>query len=153
MRILFVCRANLCRSPMAESIMQHTIRQADVNGIEIASAGTHVMQTGFPPVPEVQQMLDQRGYACSARSRQLDYVDFNHYDYIFAMDRANLRFIQRHNRGTHARAHLLLGFTGLQNERNGGEVLDPYPDGDFGATFDLLSHACDRLVAQIVLHN
>lgn len=150
MRLLFVCRANLCRSPMAEAIMLHRVRHAGLQNVEVASAGTHVIQPGLPPVPAVQHLLEQRGYTSLTTSRQLDYVDFNHYDLILAMDRANLRFIQRHNRGTSARAHLLLGFTGLHSEDNDGEVQDPYPHGDFAATFRLLSLACDQLAQQLL---
>jgi protein-tyrosine-phosphatase len=135
---------------MAEAIMHNKIKQSGLEHLATASAGTHVHHSGIPPVPEVQKILDRQKYPYQGYSRQLDYADFNHYDYIFAMDRSNLRFIQRHNRGTSAQVHLLLVFTGLAEQLGYAEVIDPYPDGDFEGTFQLLSAACERLSRQII---
>lgn len=40
MRVLFVCLGNICRSPTAEGILRHKLREAGLGGqVEVASAG------------------------------------------------------------------------------------------------------------------
>ena len=41
MKILFVCHGNICRSPMAEFVMKDLLRQAGLEGVEVASAALH----------------------------------------------------------------------------------------------------------------
>ena len=51
MNILFVCTGNICRSPMAEGIFGHMVRQA---GLEhcflVDSAGTHAFVNNPPDI-------------------------------------------------------------------------------------------------------
>lgn len=48
MHILFVCTGNICRSPMAEGMMNHLIKQRGLKGITCESAGTHAVVDSYP---------------------------------------------------------------------------------------------------------
>lgn len=57
--ILFVCTANICRSPLAEGLLRSEI--ADL-GLTIRSAGTHAL-VGHPPIAESIDYLRRRAGA------------------------------------------------------------------------------------------
>src|SRR5690606_20097619 len=59
-RVLFVCMGNICRSPMAEGVFRHLIRQAGLDEVvKVASAGTHAFHVGEAP--------DKRAQAVAAK--------------------------------------------------------------------------------------
>ncbi|RMZ85378.1 hypothetical protein DV737_g766, partial [Chaetothyriales sp. CBS 132003] len=73
----------------------------------------------------------------SHRARKISESDFDTFDYIFAMDRSNLRDLQRMQqrahtrRGTETKAQVML--YGAFGGKNGAEVVgDPYYGGDDG---------------------
>jgi len=72
MKILFVCMGNICRSPMAEGVFKHHVKQAGLDGrISTDSAGTHDYHVGEPPDPRAQRAAKRRGYDLSVlRARQ-----------------------------------------------------------------------------------
>ena len=47
MKILFVCTANICRSPVAEHYLRRLVERIGPNAVEIASTGTHAV-SGLP---------------------------------------------------------------------------------------------------------
>ncbi len=91
-KVLFVCTANLCRSPMAEGVFRALAERAGVaEGFEIASAGTSDGFVGRPPAPEAIEVAASRGYDISGiRSRQVVSDDIAHFDYPLAMDSSHL---------------------------------------------------------------
>lgn len=95
--ILFVCKANMCRSPSAEAVMRAMLAARGWgSAIEIDSAGTHQFRPSAPPHPAAIEAGKQRGYdlsGCSAR--QIKASDFDHFDLILAMDRSNLEDLRR----------------------------------------------------------
>ena len=49
MQVLFVCLGNICRSPTAEGVLRHKLRQAGLaEQVEVASAGTSDWHVGKP---------------------------------------------------------------------------------------------------------
>ena len=91
-KILFVCLGNICRSPSAQVVFEDllAIRNLDAD-VMVDSAGTADYHIGKPPCETMQRVARRRGYDMShLRARQVDYDDFQRFDYIFAMDRANL---------------------------------------------------------------
>jgi protein-tyrosine phosphatase len=61
--VLFVCHANLCRSPMAERLARRAFAGgfgADAAGLTVASAGTHAY-AGSPMHPGTAQVLAELG--------------------------------------------------------------------------------------------
>ena len=64
MKILMVCLGNICRSPLAEGILQH---KADTLGLDwqIDSAGTNNYHTGEPPHRSSQKIALKNGAVIS----------------------------------------------------------------------------------------
>src|ERR1043165_2255695 len=90
--ILFVCTANICRSPMAEGVFRKILaaRGATAN-FDIDSAGTHEYYTGKPPYPQAVAVAKARGYDITHLvARRIRAHDFDHFDLILAMDKSNI---------------------------------------------------------------
>ena len=128
-RILFVCMGNLCRSPTAEAVFRHVIRQAGLeHAIECDSAGTHDYHIGDPPDERAQHAAARRGYDMSGlRGRQVAQRDFEQFDRVFAMDRHNLALLKRACPAQHA--HKLALYGDAHERYAGQEVPDPYYGG------------------------
>ncbi len=85
MKILMVCLGNICRSPLAEGILQHKARLAGLDWT-VESAGTNGYHTGEPPHHLSQKVAKLNGIdICDQRARQFVKEDFNRYDKIYAM--------------------------------------------------------------------
>ncbi|MGH8353146.1 MAG: low molecular weight protein-tyrosine-phosphatase, partial [Pseudomonas sp.] len=96
MRVLFVCLGNICRSPTAEGVFRHKLREAGLEGrIEVDSAGTGDWHVGKPPDSRTRRAAQRRGYDLSPlRGRQVAAADFARFDLILAMDQRNLQHLQ-----------------------------------------------------------
>ncbi|WP_407311422.1 low molecular weight protein-tyrosine-phosphatase [Pseudomonas sp. nanlin1] len=150
MRVLFVCLGNICRSPTAQGVLQQQLFQAGLaERVEVASAGTGAWHVGKPPDARSQRAALARNYDLSAqRAQQVSVADFQHYDFIFAMDRSNLADLKRlQPAGSRAELDLFL----RRFDAPVDEVPDPYYDGDAGfeQVLDLIEHACQGLVSEL----
>lgn len=150
MRVLFVCLGNICRSPTAEGVLRHKLREAGLEGrIEVDSAGTSDWHIGKAPDTRTCQAAQQRGYDLSAlRGRQVKAADFQAFDLILAMDNSNLHDLQQLQPASE-RAELDLFLRRYQLELD--EVPDPYYGGEagFAQVLDLIEQACDALVLEL----
>jgi protein-tyrosine phosphatase len=151
LRVLMVCMGNICRSPTAEGVLRHLLREAELDGqVEVDSAGTHDYHVGAPPDRRAQQHAHRRGYDLSAlRARQVTAADFERFDHVLAMDEDNLERLERicpaHRR---ERLQLLMHFAGDPART---VVPDPYyggPEG-FEEVLDLVEQACGGLVEHL----
>ncbi len=90
--ILFVCLGNTCRSPSAQAVFEDLLIPRNIaDMVVVDSAGTTDYHVGEPPCETMQQAARRRGIEMShLRSRQVQPDDFERFDFIFAMDRANL---------------------------------------------------------------
>lgn len=149
--VLFVCMGNICRSPTAEAVFRHLVGQAGLlEYIRIDSAGTHDYHIGDAPDARTQRAASQRGYDMSLlRGRQVEVADFADFDYVLAMDNANLSILQR-LRPRDARGHLGL-FLEFAEHGGGREVPDPYYGGadGFERVLDLAEAAAQGLLRHI----
>jgi len=150
MRVLFVCLGNICRSPTAEGVLRHKLREAGLaDQIEVASAGTGDWHVGKAPDKRSQAAAKLRGYDLSAqRAQQVTRADFATYDLILAMDNSNLRHLKA-LQPAKGKAELDLFLRRYQSEID--EVPDPYYDGDqgFEQVLDLIERASDLLVIEL----
>lgn len=152
-RILFVCMGNICRSPAAEGLFRHLLRQEApewLERIEIDSAGTHGYHTGRPPDPRMVAAALARGIDLSGlRARLVQPDDFATFTHILVMDQANLTHLQAiQPQGATAIPELLLAPLIDGRPR---EVPDPYYGGaqGFDRVLDLLEEGCRRLLVRL----
>ena len=151
MRILFVCLGNICRSPTAEVVFRAVAaREAPDIVLEIDSAGTAGYHIGEMPDRRTRQAAARRGYDMSElRARVVEPRDFEYFDLILAMDRENLRALER-RAPVPARERLRL-FLEFAPEASISEVPDPYyggPNG-FEDVLDLIESASRGLVEHL----
>jgi protein-tyrosine phosphatase len=144
-RILFVCLGNICRSPMAEGIFQHLVREAGLDPqIEADSCGTGGWHVGELPDRRARQVFQERsGEPLASRARQIQLEDFDRFDYILAMDednRLDLQAMLGRKAGAKARIFKMRYFDAEAPDAN---VPDPYYGGigDFQAVYDMLQRS------------
>ncbi len=81
---------NICRSPCAEGIMQHLIKQQGLeNEIECDSAGTIDYHQGDSADLRMQEHAGLRGYELNSIARKFIFQDFEKFDWIITMDENN----------------------------------------------------------------
>lgn len=143
-RVLFVCMGNICRSPMAEAIFQKMVEDAGLcDHFEISSAATSTWEIGEPVHPGTRLILRNNQIPVSPhkRARQITPADYQHYDYILAMDGENIRAMRRDPK---VQKLMDYGTNGYPHD-----VPDPYYTGDFETVFDMVNDACGGLLQHI----
>jgi protein-tyrosine phosphatase len=150
-KILFCCMGNICRSPTAHGVFQALVeREGLSHRIEVDSAGTHAYHIGNPPDPRSQEMAERRGVDLSElRARKAVTEDFEMFDYVLAMDRANYDDLLDICPPQHEeKLRLFLDFA---SGTDMSEVPDPYYGGarGFEEVFDLVENASAGLLREI----
>lgn len=151
MKILFVCLGNICRSPTAEGVLRAIAsREFPEIDLQVDSAGTADYHAGEPPDRRTVAAARRRGYDLSAlRARVVTADDFERFDYILAMDRANLsELTARRLTGSTAEVALFMSFVPGHEYQ---EVPDPYFGGteEFERVLDLCEAAARGLLARL----
>ena len=147
MRILMVCLGNICRSPMAEYVLRHLVREAGQEGkIQVDSAATSRYQIGDTPHHGTRRVLAEHGIPCgNHRARQLTRADYERYDLIIGMDDENIRDILRIvGRDRQHKVRTLLGGTAHPRA-----IADPWYTGDFETTYADVREGCEALLAEL----
>jgi protein-tyrosine phosphatase len=143
LRVCFVCLGNICRSPTAEGVMRALVREAGLaSRIAVDSAGTGAWHAGEPADARARAAARARGIELTSTARMFVRADFERFDYVLAMDRANLRALRQLARGPeeHGRLHLFRSFD--PTAPVDAEVPDPYYGGPEG--FHEVLDICDR---------
>lgn len=153
-RVLFVCLGNICRSPLAQGMMEYHLQRAGLGDrVRVDSAGTAAYHTGEPPDECAIEAAARRGFDISRqRARQVQCSDIEAFDYICAMDLDNLAALNARCPGVNdARLGLLMDFS---PGPAGQEVPDPYYGGEdgFEHALDLIESAVEGLVQEIRSH-
>ena len=159
-KILFVCLGNICRSPTAQGVFEGRLADAFepilfqgkalLDAFFIDSAGTAAWHIGKEPDKRSQLAAKERGYDLSKlRARQVSDKDFVKFDFILAMDKANLISLQeRCPREYQHKLALFLDYA----EGSEQEVPDPYYGGEkgFNHVLDLIESASDGLISHLI---
>lgn len=124
--VLFVCLGNICRSPIAEAVFAHMVKEKGVSdGWKIDSAATADYHTGKQPDKRARACMAKHSVEMNHRARQVYDDDFFTFQYIFGMDENNIQDLKRAApRGAPAKI-LLLGDYDPEGE---SIIRDPYYD-------------------------
>ena len=147
MKILMVCLGNICRSPLAEGILQDKIFKAGLTW-SIESAGTNSYHTGEPPHPLSQKVARMKGLDIGKqRARRFSAEDFEVYDKIYALAGDVIEEMKRIAGKKFQQSKVDL----LMNELYPGknmDVPDPWygPEPGYHEAFNLIDKACDKIM-------
>ena len=142
-RILFVCHGNICRSPMAEMILKHLVRERGLEGYVIDSAAVSREEIGHPVYPPARRELAAHGVRCDDhRARQLTAADYDQWDHLIGMDLSNITRMLRILGGDPERkVHRLMDFTG-----HPADVSDPWYSDRFDIAYQDILTGCKALL-------
>jgi len=147
-RILFVCLGNICRSPLAEALFKHHVKDRQIQHFfEADSCGTSNYHIGDIPDRRTIANATRNGVQIDHRARQLSESDLESFDLILAMDHSNLRNIMRLSNASQF-AHKVKLMREYDPFPEGKEVPDPYhgDERDFQEVFDILHRSTSALV-------
>ena len=131
-RIAVVCLGNICRSPVADVVLNARIEDAGLAGrVTVDSSGTGDWHLGDPMDRRAAATLTAEGYDPTAhRSRQFTAASADDYDLVLAMDRDN--FADLRSLGVDPeRLRLFRDFDPMPGD---GQVPDPFYGGESGFT-------------------
>lgn len=147
-KILFVCLGNICRSPLAEAILKHKIKEKGLDTrLEVHSCGTANYHVGDTPDPRTIKNAKKNGVTIDHLGRQLSKHDLETYDFIIAMDKSNhANILKLENAKDHS--HKIKLMRSFDLNPAGDEVPDPYygDEAGFQHVFDILSHSIDSFI-------
>ncbi|HET8953574.1 MAG TPA: low molecular weight protein-tyrosine-phosphatase [Solirubrobacteraceae bacterium] len=152
MKLLFVCMGNICRSPTAEGVMRHLLREQGLEDeIEVDSAGTGGWHVGHPPDERATEAARRCGIALEGAARTVRAGDFEEYDLLLAADRENLADLRALAPDDEARAKVRLLREFDPHSHGDLDVPDPYYGGPrgFEEVLDLVGAACRGLLAEV----
>lgn len=140
-----VCLGNICRSPLAEGILQNKVGDKHL----VDSAGTGDWHVGEQPDRRSIAVAKKYGVDISdQRAMHFNPIFFEEFDLIFAMDKQNSIDLQHLARTEEERKKVKL----ILKERLGEaiNVPDPYYDNEeaFEHVYQLLDKATDGLITK-----
>jgi len=148
-KILMVCLGNICRSPLAEGILQSKL---PADKFIVDSAGTGDWHAGQSPDHRSVLAAKNRGLDISMqKARQIKKSDFTDFDHIFVMDSSNFKDVTRLAPTAESKAKVIL----MMDEIFPGQkvdVPDPYYGStkDFDSVYDMLDEVCELVAAKLI---
>ncbi len=146
-KVLFICHGNICRSTMAQFVMQDLVERAGrADEFLIDSAATSTEEIGNPPHHGTVAKLRQVGVPVGKhRARQIRRADYDLWDHIVYMDAENARGLRRIlGDDPEGKVSRLLDWTDSPRD-----VADPWYTGDFDATYRDVVAGCEALLASL----
>ncbi len=145
-RILFICHGNICRSPMAEMVLKHLVRQRGLTGFEIDSAAVSREEIGNGFYPPARRELARHGVPCEEhRARQITLEDYDRWDFLIGMDGSNIaRMLQIFGGDPEDKIHRLMDFTGQS-----ADVDDPWYSRRFDDCYEDILAGCEALLNRL----
>lgn len=146
-----VCLGNICRSPLAEGILKHKVKEAGLDWT-VDSAGTEDRHVGESPHLMSQKVAKLNGVdICDQIARQFVKEDMLRFDKIVTMDGKNYAAVKQISGDlwNSDKVEMLLNYS-YPGENRG--VPDPWFGGEdgYGTVYEMISHACERLIDSAV---
>ncbi len=147
MKILMVCLGNICRSPLAEGILQQRVNQLGLDWI-IESAGTNSYHTGEPPHTLSQKVALLNGIDISKqRSRRFEKKDLQNFDKIYAMSDDVIEDMKEIAQECWLESKVAL----LLNEIEPGSnksIPDPWygTEPGYHTVYEMIDKACEKMI-------
>ena len=136
-KVCFVCLGNICRSPLAQGVMESLVKQEGLEKtILISSAGVSGWHVGEPPDSRMQETAKKNGVVLTSQARHFRAHDFKQMDLVFAMDHSNYETLMAMQPMKETREKLFLFRTFDPKNKGNLEVPDPYYGG--GRGFELV---------------
>ena len=140
-RVLFICHGNICRSPMAEFILKHILKEERLEkSFYVESAAVSAEETGNPIYPPAKRCLTQHGvpFDKDKRARRVTRADYDRFDHIICMDGSNMRWIRWIiPEDPEGKIRLLMSYAGVNRD-----VADPWYTGDFEEAYRDILEGC-----------
>ena len=148
MTVLFVCTANICRSPMAEAIFDALVSDAGMMH-ESHSAGTAAL-VGEPIAPHAREALEEVGvYADGHRARQVEATMLEEADLVLAMTPRHVETLRRISAVPPEKIRTLIGYARGTPDLEG--IPDPYGQSmaAYRASVREIFGCVDRVVSKL----
>ena len=160
--VLFVCHANLCRSPLAEGIFAGLVAERGLGARFVVDSAGCWAEDGLMPHPNSIEVAARHGLRLEAlvgRSRVVAPEDLQRFDHVLAMDRSNFADLERLRRlsafgpvaGGSARIRLLRHVADPKAQGSAADVPDPVRRGldAYELTWEILDRACRKLIDEL----
>jgi len=145
MKILMVCLGNICRSPLAQGILEKKLKEHKLAWL-VDSAGTASYHVGeLPDHRSIEKAAQYEIDITNQRSRKVIKEDFDEFDLILAMDASNYNDLKKLNSDPkhEDKIKMILNYSYPDQNR---QVPDPYYNDGFENVYQLLDEACDKLL-------
>jgi protein-tyrosine phosphatase len=129
-RIAFICHGNICRSVMAEYILQDLIEKNNIKDIHVDSFAVSYEEIGNTIYPYALDCLKSHNIKIgNHKAKRITQNDYYIFDEFYYMDDSNKRLLNNIINDSDNKIHKLLD----------RDVSDPWYTGDFEKTYaDLL---------------
>jgi len=147
MKILFVCLGNICRSPIAEGLLQHKANKAGFDW-SVDSAGTYDYHIGEPPHLSSQKVCIENGIDISNQhARKFTKEDIDQFDKIYAMSKDVFGQMEEIAKEKFDKKKVDLFLNELNPGKN-EDVFDPWygPESSFRSVFDQIEKTCNKII-------
>jgi protein-tyrosine phosphatase len=141
--ILIVCVGNICRSPMAEYLLQKMINKPSMD-IRVTSAGLGALVGHSADEYAIEVMKENGIDGAAHRARQLNNEMVKHNELILVMENWQQKEIENLYPYARGRVHLLGKWSA--EGKQAVEIADPYkqPKQAFVDAFEKIDKACEQ---------
>ena len=148
MKVLMVCLGNICRSPLAQGILENQAKEKNIK-IYIDSAGTAGYHVGSSPDIRAINIAKKYGIdITNQKARKFQLEDFDNFDIIYVMDLNNYNDLLNYNINEQQAKKIIL----IMNEVDANSniaVPDPYYNDGFENVYQMLLKTCQKIVKKI----